>query len=47
MHARIDVRPGGEDITRQGLAREICGLLFSFHKVISVGIYSDYQSLRS
>lgn len=39
MHARIDVRPGGQHITRQHLAREICGLLFHFHKVISVSIY--------
>ncbi|KAF8550095.1 hypothetical protein OG21DRAFT_1488036 [Imleria badia] len=35
MHARIDVRPGGQNITRQHLAREICGLLSHFHKVIS------------
>ncbi|KAI9456314.1 hypothetical protein HD554DRAFT_2030569 [Boletus coccyginus] len=35
MRSRIDVRPGGRDITRQNLAREVCGLLFNFHKVIS------------
>ncbi|KAG8215557.1 hypothetical protein J3R82DRAFT_7400 [Butyriboletus roseoflavus] len=35
MTSRIDVRPGGEDITRQNLAREICGLLFTFCKNIS------------
>jgi len=44
MRSRIDVRPGGRDITRQNLAREVCGLLFNFHKVISVSI-SSHPSL--
>ena len=44
MHSRIDVRPGGRHITRQNLAREVCGVLFNFHKVISVGIYHTYYS---
>lgn len=40
MRSRIDVRPGGRPITRQNLAREICGLLLNFHKVVSVSTYS-------
>ena len=46
MHSRIDVRPGGGDITRQNLAREICGLLFNFHRVVSVSIDSTIALLH-
>ncbi|KAF9236963.1 hypothetical protein BU15DRAFT_63574 [Melanogaster broomeanus] len=35
MLARINVRPGERDITRQEIAREICGLLYHFHKYVS------------
>ncbi|KAG9308906.1 hypothetical protein JVU11DRAFT_11366 [Chiua virens] len=35
MRSRIDVRPGGENMTRHDLAREICGILFNFHQVVS------------
>lgn len=40
MRARIDVRSNGWDMTRQNLAREVCGLLFNFHKIVSVSIRS-------
>ncbi|KAG1716067.1 hypothetical protein ID866_1093 [Astraeus odoratus] len=35
-HAKIDTWTGEEPITRQELAREICGLLCAFYRIASV-----------
>ncbi|KAF9222889.1 hypothetical protein BS17DRAFT_767634 [Gyrodon lividus] len=35
MLSRIDVRPKERDITRQEIAREVCGLLYHFHRLVA------------